>query len=125
MYRTITDSKYSESLECPFVIDTPSMGILRRKICEYENDRTFLSPDAQIGMRKSIATALGECKGLGQRSGTLSAGGSGSKSRTTPADLGTAGSTKPTSPKPLPPPKRGVRNRKKVMGAGRADGRKP
>jgi len=63
MYRTITDLVYSRSPECPFIVDKPSMAELRNRLDKYENENTLLSPDAQIGVRKSVAAALGERKG--------------------------------------------------------------
>jgi hypothetical protein len=62
MYRTVTDLAYSRSPECPFIIDEPSMADLRSRLDGYE-ENTLLPPDAQIGMRKLIAAALGERKG--------------------------------------------------------------
>lgn len=62
MYRTITDLAYSRSPECPFIVDERSMANLRSCLYKYENERTLLSADAQTGMRKSIAAALGEKK---------------------------------------------------------------
>jgi hypothetical protein len=64
MYRTITDLVYSRSPECPFVVDEVSMAEFRGSLHRYENENTFLSPDAQVGVRKSIAAALGERRGL-------------------------------------------------------------
>ena len=66
MYRTVTDLVYSRSPECPFIVDEPSMAELRGRLSRYENEGTFLSPDAQIGVRKSVAAALGERKGFAQ-----------------------------------------------------------
>ena len=62
MYRTITDLTYSRSPECPFIVDEVSMASLRGRLHRYENQNTLLSPDAQIGVRKSIAAALGDRK---------------------------------------------------------------
>jgi len=39
------------------------MKDLRNRLYKYENQSTLLSPDAQTGLRKSIAAALGERKG--------------------------------------------------------------
>jgi len=39
---------------------------LHRRLLRYENENTLLSPDAQTGVRKSIAAALGERKGSTQ-----------------------------------------------------------
>jgi hypothetical protein len=64
MYRTITDLAYSRSPECPFFIDEVAMASLRGRLHRYEDQNTLLSPDAQIGVRKSIAAALGERKGF-------------------------------------------------------------
>ena len=64
MYRTITDLAYSRSAECPFVVDEISMEKLRSSLCKFENEKTLLSPDAQIGVRKSVAAALGRRKDL-------------------------------------------------------------
>ena len=64
MYRTVTDLAYSGSPECPFIVDKVPMTNLRNLLCKYQNKNTSLSPDAQIGMRKSVAAALGERKGL-------------------------------------------------------------
>lgn len=64
MYRTVTDFDYSRSPECPFIVDEVSMADLRICLHRYENENTLLSADAQIGVRKSIAAALGERKGL-------------------------------------------------------------
>lgn len=64
MYRTVTDLTYSRSPECPFIVDEPSMASFRSCLYKYENEKTSLSPDAQIGVRKSIAAALGRRKGL-------------------------------------------------------------
>ena len=62
MYRTITDEAFSRSPECPFIIDEPSMAKFRDRLSIYEKEKTLLSPDAQVGVRKSIAVALGERK---------------------------------------------------------------
>lgn len=62
MYRTLTDLSYSRSPECPFVVDEPAMARLRVRIDDYEKEDDLLPGDAQIGMRKSIAAALGERK---------------------------------------------------------------
>lgn len=64
MYKTVTDMAFSRSPECPFIIDELSMAELRGRLDKYENENTLLSPDAQTGMRKSIAAALGERKSL-------------------------------------------------------------
>ena len=63
MYRTITDLEYSRSPECPFIVDEPSMADLRSCLYRYEKEKTLLSADAQTGVRKSVAAALGERKG--------------------------------------------------------------
>ena len=39
------------------------MGGLRNRLDAYKNEKTLLSLDAQVGLRKSIAAALGEKKG--------------------------------------------------------------
>ena len=39
------------------------MADLRNRLHRYENEKTLLPPDAQMGVRKSIAAALGERKG--------------------------------------------------------------
>ena len=62
MYRTITDKAFSMSPECPFIIDEKSMNNLRSRLSRFEEEKTLLSPDAQVGVRKSIAVALGEMK---------------------------------------------------------------
>ena len=62
MYRTVTDLVYSRSSECPFIVDEPSMAELRSRLDQFENENTLLSPDAQVGVRKSVASALGERK---------------------------------------------------------------
>ena len=41
-----------------------SMEELRSSLCKYENENTLLSPDAQIGVRKSVGTAFGREEGL-------------------------------------------------------------
>ena len=64
MNRTITNLAYSGSPECPFIVVKVPMANLRNLLCKYQNKNTSLSPDAQIGMRKSVAAALGERKGL-------------------------------------------------------------
>ena len=63
MYRTLTDLDYSRSPECPFIVDELSMEEFRNCLPKYENQKTLLPPDAQIGVRKSIAAALGDRKG--------------------------------------------------------------
>ena len=63
MYRTVTDLAYSRSSECPFIIDELSMADLRGWLHKYENEKILLPRDAQVGMRKSIAAALGKKKG--------------------------------------------------------------
>lgn len=63
MYRTVTDLAYSRSPECPFIIDELSMADLRNLLHRYEDEKTLIPPDAQVGIRKSIAAALGERKG--------------------------------------------------------------
>jgi len=63
MYRTVTDLVFSRSPECPFIVDEPSMAELRNRLDQYENENILLSPDAQVGVRKSVAAALGERKG--------------------------------------------------------------
>ena len=60
MYRTVTDLAYSRSPECPFELSTAD---LRSRLYKYENEKTLLPPDTQIGVRKSIAAALGKRKG--------------------------------------------------------------
>ena len=40
-----------------------AMANLRNRLHRYGNENTLLSPDAQVGMRKWIAAALGERKG--------------------------------------------------------------
>ena len=69
MCRTITDSAYSLSPECPFLIDEISMANFRSNLYKYENEKALISPDAQIGVRKSIAAALGERKSSMQDGG--------------------------------------------------------
>ena len=64
MYKTITDMAYSRSPECPFIIDELAMVDLRSRLDKYEDKNTLLPPDAQTGVRKSIAAALGGRKGL-------------------------------------------------------------
>ena len=64
MQRTIMDLAFSRSLQCPFMVDEVAMANLRNRLHRYGNENTLLSPDAQVGMRKSIAAALGEWKGL-------------------------------------------------------------
>lgn len=66
MYRTVTDLAYSRSPECPFIVDEVSMTKLRSRLSTYENEKTLVAPDAQIGVRKSIAAALGGRKGFTQ-----------------------------------------------------------
>lgn len=66
MYRTVTDFAYSISPECPFLIDEMSMANLRSRLCNYQDENAMLSPDAQVGVRKSVAAALGERKGFTQ-----------------------------------------------------------
>lgn len=73
MYRAVTDLAYSRSPECPFIVNEQSMMDLRRRLLRYENENTLLSPDAQTGVRKSIAAALGERKGLTQEGGIYAA----------------------------------------------------
>jgi hypothetical protein len=73
MYRTVTDLAYSRSPECPFIVDEMSMANLRSRLCKYENEDTFLSLDAQTGVRKSIAAALGERRSLVQEGGACDA----------------------------------------------------
>ena len=63
MYRTVMDWAYSRSPECPFVVDELSMVVLRNHLHKYKNENTLVSSDAQTGLRKSIAAALGERKG--------------------------------------------------------------
>jgi hypothetical protein len=63
MYRTLTDLAYSRSPECPFIVDELSMAELRSRLDKYENENALLSSDAQVGVRKSIAAALGQRKG--------------------------------------------------------------
>jgi hypothetical protein len=58
MYKTLTDLKYSKSPECPFIVDESSIAEIRSRLDIYENKNTLLSPDAQVGARKSIAAAL-------------------------------------------------------------------
>jgi len=62
MYRTVTDLVYSRSPQCPFIVDEPSMAELRNRLDQYEDKSALLSPDAQVGVRKSVAAALGERK---------------------------------------------------------------
>ena len=64
MYRTVTDLEYSRSPECPFIVDEPSMADLRSCLYRYEKEKTLLSTDAQTGVRKSVAAAFVERKGL-------------------------------------------------------------
>lgn len=40
------------------------MSNLRSRLRKFGNENAFLSPDAQVGMRRSIAAALGEMKSL-------------------------------------------------------------
>ena len=63
MQRTIMDLAFSRSLQCPFMVDEIAMANLRNRLHRYGSENTLLSPDAQVGMRKSIAAALGERKG--------------------------------------------------------------
>ena len=63
MQRTIMDLGFPRSLQCPFMVDEIAMANLRNRLHRYGNENTLLSPDAQVGMRKSIAAALGERKG--------------------------------------------------------------
>jgi len=63
MYRTVTDLLYSISPECPFIVDEPSMAELRSRLNQYKDETVLLSPDAQVGVMKSVAAALGERKG--------------------------------------------------------------
>ncbi|KAF9777728.1 hypothetical protein BJ322DRAFT_1095473 [Thelephora terrestris] len=63
-HRTITDLAFSRSSECPFIVDEAAMSNLRSRLRKFGNENAFLSPDAQVGMRKSIAAALGEMKSL-------------------------------------------------------------
>lgn len=74
MYKTITDSAYSRSHECPFIVDEISMANFRNTLWKYQNENLILPRDAQVGVRKSVAAALGEWKGLvqeGEVGGTL------------------------------------------------------
>ena len=59
---TLTDLKYSRSPECPFIVDESSIAEIRSRLDVYKNKNTLLSPDAQVGARKSIAAALGKKK---------------------------------------------------------------
>ncbi|KAF9784107.1 hypothetical protein BJ322DRAFT_1068656 [Thelephora terrestris] len=63
-HRTIMDLAFSRSLQCPFIVDEAAMSNLRCRLRKLGNENAFLSPDAQVGMRKSIAAALGELKSL-------------------------------------------------------------
>ena len=149
MYRTITDLVYSRSPECPFIIDELSMAHLRNRLHEYENENTLLSADAQTGVRKSIAAALGERRGLtpdgeihavaypysvdverivdglcGPRQPfeTFSIGEDDSGSGTMSMDLGTEDDTPPTPPEGLLTSKAvGSRVYVEIASAGRVD----
>lgn len=57
MKKTVDDLAYSRSPECPFVINEKAMGDFRRFV-KYTDDKTLLPPDAQDGVKKSIAAAL-------------------------------------------------------------------
>ena len=63
MYRTVTVLAYSRSPEYLFTVDELSMADLRSWPHIYENEMALLQPDAQIGVRKSAAAALGERMG--------------------------------------------------------------
>ena len=65
-HRTIKDLAYSRSPECPFIVNKISMADLRGSLRRYEDANSLLSPDAQVGLRKSIAAALGERRGSQQ-----------------------------------------------------------
>ena len=67
MYRTVTDLVYSRSPECPFTVNEPSMAELRNLLDQYKDENAWLPPDAQVGVRKSVAAALGERKGSALR----------------------------------------------------------
>jgi len=58
MYETVTNLAYSKSPECPFIINETAMRELRSQLYKY-GDKTMLPPDAQNGVKKSIAAALG------------------------------------------------------------------
>lgn len=60
MYRTVTDLAYSRSPECPFIVNEPAMANFRSQLDKYEDKKAMLPRDAQAGVKKSIAAALGE-----------------------------------------------------------------
>lgn len=62
MKKTVTDPAYSRSPECPFIINEKAMGDLRKKYDKCKDKNTMLPPDAQDGIKKSIAAALKERK---------------------------------------------------------------
>ena len=64
MQRTIMDLAFSRTLQCPFIVGKIAMANLHNRLHRYGNENALLSPDAQVGMRKLIAAALGERKGL-------------------------------------------------------------
>ena len=131
MYKTVTDPAYSGSPECPFIVDELLMARLRNRLHTYKDEKTLLTLDAQSGLRKSIAAALGERKGSTskgsvhtvypysvdverivddlcgprQPSETSSVGEADSGSGTMSMDLGTEYDTPQTSPEPSSPSK--------------------